>query len=238
MAVGYILTIILSVLISVGGLFFVIKYLSKRPSDNINLVFSILICAFHLLNIIFSIAPANGYNLWFCTPISNISPFLFFLVFISIFVPKKIKERFYKLFCLFNFVMFFAAIGPSIICLTFSDPVYYYPFLTFDALTHVTFALFSIYLLLSKQISINKKDLLIDALIVASVIVIAIVVNLIFDTLFFGLNFYGKHQIYGVQLIENKWLSACIYILSLSLVMLVGYYIHKVLIKGSNREKN
>jgi hypothetical protein len=58
-----------------------------------------------------------------------------------------------------------------------------------------------------------------------------IILNVIFDTSFFGLAFNGDHNIYTYLVIPNPYLSAFVYILGLTCVLISGYWFLKLVIK-------
>ena len=107
-----------------------------------------------------------------------------------------------------------------------------------DYTNHIILSLWGIYLIKSKQITLNRKDSNISSLILISIATIMLILNIIFDTAFFGLSLNGNHNIYNVVLVKNSYLSALIYYLGMLFVLSLGYIFQKLLNYKKNSTNN
>lgn len=105
------------------------------------------------------------------------------------------------------------------------------PHFLLDYVSHLALSLFGIYLVRSKQITLDKKDCLIGGSIIVGVALIMLLVNSIFTTSFFGLTFNANFNIYNMVLVNNAYISALIYLIGLSMVLILGYLFQKIINK-------
>jgi len=134
--------------------------------------------------------------------------------------------------------MILAAFVPNII-----DTINGKNYLTFsticDSIAHLTFGLFTYYLIKSKQVDVDKHDLGFYVVNCLVVVIGIIFINLIFHTRFFGLSFYGGHNIYRLVITSSAILSCMAYVVGVVVVVLFGYWIYKIMTKRLlNKEKN
>lgn len=221
----YVLNIILGIIYLISGLIFVKKTVKRDNKNEINTYFLFLISFFYIGGIMASSTRYNYFNLRMMTPISNISPMLFTLCIVCLFSPLKIRKFCFKLMAIFNVVMIVAGFVGSISCLIIAP--FYFSFVLFDELAHLTYFLFVFYLVKSNQVIIKKSDLLKDYLIVGAVVLFAFILNLIFDTSFFGLCLNDNYSIYGIKIFNSYIVSDLVYLFSLIAVMFIGYFIYK-----------
>lgn len=103
------------------------------------------------------------------------------------------------------------------------------PHFLLDYVSHLILSLWGIYLVKSKQIQLVKKDCFIGGSIIIGVSLIMLIVNTIFQTAFFGLTFGDNYNIYNLVLVNNPYLSALIYVVGLSMILLLGYFFQKII---------
>jgi hypothetical protein len=165
-------------------------------------------------------------NLMAVLPTANISPFMFSMVFVVLFLPKTIQKHFYLLMALLSFAMIVAGIGSPVRWAFFN---YYHQFILIEWVTHLTMALFGIYLLLTKRIELTVRNCLKASIIIYAIVAIMIVLNIIFGTAFFGLAFNGEHNFYNQIFITDPYLSAFVYIIGLTFFLVTGYFFLKLI---------
>ncbi len=170
----------------------------------------------------------NDWNFLNTLPTANVSPFMFCITPLYLILPKKIRQYLGALIALLCVGMI---LSPMISSIYFFSIIYKYHFsFTIDYIAHFSLALFGIYLVQSKQIELNLKQVLIGGGIIICVALIMVVINLIFDTSFFGLSLRGKHNIYNQVLVSNSFLSALIYFTGLILVLVSSFGFQKLLL--------
>ena len=106
-----------------------------------------------------------------------------------------------------------------------------------DFVPHLVFSLWGVYIIQSKQITLNIKDSIISGSSLVATAIIMLILNVIFDQSFFGLSLNGKHSIYNVVLVSNSYLSAGIYFTGLIVALLLGYLFQKLCNHFSEKEK-
>ena len=196
-----------------------------------NIIFISAIFLFYV-SVVVTALIRNGPNDWnFQNTLltANISPFMFTICPIYLFLPIKIRKCFGALISLLTVGMI---LSPSIGCIyCFSISYKYHFFFSLDYITHFIFALFGIYLIQSKQVELNIKNSLIGGSLIIGVCLIMLIINLIADTSFFGLSLRGKHNIYNQVITDNSYLSALIYFSGLLIVLCAGFLFQKLLQK-------
>lgn len=160
-------------------------------------------------------------------PTANVSPFMFFVVPLYYVLPKKIHKYYLLLVSLLSLGMLLSVILACIQRIVIQYR--FVPHFLLDYVSHLALSLWGIYLVKSKQIQLKRKDCLIGGCIIIFVSLIMVIVNTIFDTAFFGLAFNDNYNIYNMVLVNNPYLSACIYISGLSLVLLAGYFFQLII---------
>jgi hypothetical protein len=218
---------------------FGILLLSKMQNHQkiINFIFSItvaLIYMYCLITIYISVG-FNDWNFQNALPTANVSPFTYTLVIVSFLFPKKIRYHVLYLISLLSFAMFCAG---ALSCVSYILRHYKFHLnIAMDAFVHVVLSLYGVYIVKSKQIKLNeKKDAIISGCLILGVAAFMLVINLIFKTAFFGLSMYGNHSIYNIVVVDNGIVSAIIYFIGLSGVLVAGYY-YQVLLSKTKRIK-
>lgn len=171
----------------------------------------------------------NDWNFKNVLPIANVSPFMFIIVILVMFLPTKSREYFNTLISLLSFAMLIA----SLINLLFNalrNYNFYFVFLL-DSINHVLFSLYGIYLYKTNQTFKDLKNNLISGSLIVVVAICMLIINVIFDTSFFGLSLLGKHNIYNVVISENSIVSVLVYFIGLIIALFVGFVYQRIISK-------
>lgn len=232
MATYYILDIIVGFLFMTGG-FMLFPKLAKRDNYRLtNTLFCIMISGFYFFTVMVSLIKINRNNLSMVTPLSNVSPLLFTMTFICIFLKEDHRKVVFKFLCLFNFVMLVAGFISAAYALAID--AYYFKFVIFDELAHLSFGLFTFYLISTDQVELKMKDLIFSIIWMMIFVVSMFVLNITTGTTFFGLCLNEQYSIYGQHLFSNCHVSNILYCVMLVAAMVLGYFLTKVLKIKSN----
>ena len=203
-----------------------------------NLLFALLTFVFYIPVVIVAYTK-NGFNDWNflnTLPTANVSPFMFTICLIICFLPTKIKKPFLTLISLLSLGMI---LSPIISIIGYISRSYAFHFeFVFDFIAHFVLSLWGIYLVKTKQTFTNLKGLLASGSIIVGVALVMVILNIIFDQSFFGLSLNGKHNIYGVRVVENSCLSAFIYFIGLILIEFLGFFYSGLLSKITLRQQD
>ena len=167
-------------------------------------------------------------------PLSKMSPFLFATALLAEFLPQTIKKYYHTI--LSSLLLAMAAVGifASLADGMMNDMNYFVVWMYFDAVSHLTIALFGLWLAISGQLSFERKVLVRSLGILYAFLLLLIVLNLIFKTNFFGLTTYGGHNIYGVVI--DPWiLSFVAYFAGITVISLAGWFVCKALAAKAQR---
>lgn len=159
-----------------------------------------------------------------CLPIGNISPLTFTLLFVSIFLPKKMRDVCDGFVLCVSLVMPIATILTCVISIINSYPYHFSAI--FDVLTHLMVCGLSIYLYHTKQIKIKREALIKSYVFIYSVVAILVIFNIIFKVSFFGLGFHDNWNIYDLKLFNNAFINLFMYCLGLAIIMLAVFMIY------------
>ncbi|MGI6377925.1 MAG: hypothetical protein ACOX0I_02525 [Bacilli bacterium] len=223
-----ILNLVAAILYLLAGGYIIFRFKDKLPYKVTTILMTLLIFipyVFSLINYYCNYDGVTGWHFKYTLPTANISPFMFFMVFVVLFLPKIIQKHFYLLMALFSFVMVVAGIGSPVYYAFFYH--YYYSFISIEWITHLTMAFFGIYLLLTKKIEVTVKNCVKASMIIYVTVAIMMILNIILGTAFFGLAFNGKHNIYTLIVISNPYLSALVYVIGLTCFLIIGYWFLK-----------
>ena len=225
---GYALTLlILLVLYRIG-----VAYIRKIPAKKwTNAIFvaciflPYLYCVFTILQDV----GATDWNFLNTLPTANVSPFTFFICPLCLVLPQKANRYLLTLIALLSFGMLCAG---SITCIFNIYRNYkFHLTIALDTLNHFVISFFGVYLVKTNQTEFTVKDCITSGLSIIFVAVFMFVHNLVFRTAFFGLSLYGGHNIYNIVVCESGILSAIIYFVGLSCVLVLGYFYQKLLSK-------
>ena len=201
-----VLTIISLLLCAVG--ISVILFLNKQGTNKnfVNLLLSGSALLFYIC-LLFregSFREWNIIELRVSLPLSKMSPFIFSTAFFVNFLPALFKKYYFSYISFLLLPMLLVGCFGSLVGGIMNDINYFVPWMYFDSFSHIFVFLFGFWILITGQVSTEKKTLFIDILVTHSFLVLIIFINLITHLDFFGLSVYGGHNIYGVVI--NPWL--------------------------------
>ena len=216
----YIVTLIVFIILY-AAVICLMRFMRNTVLTNTIFVVTVLISYIALSATIYRNAGFNDWNFQNTLPLANVSPFMFACVPLALILPKRIRKHFLLLISLLSVGMLLSgALG----CVY--NVIRNYKFhihFTYDYAAHFALSLFGIYLIKSKQVTLNVKNSLISSSLIWGVATIMVILNVIFDTAFFGLSLNGKHNIYNVVVTDNSYLSALLYFSGLGVLLLLGY---------------
>ncbi len=202
-----------------SSLAFIIFYRNKINTRIANLIFLISdVFFFFLWNYAYFL---RGGLKSFLT-LDNISPFIFTLIPFTYLLKEKVREY---AFCAIAFLHF----GMLCAVLVSPEQAYLFSFLadanllyTAEALCHMLAALFGIYLILTKQVTVSFKNWLRSLIFMYAVITYGVVLNFLFHKSFFGMAPYGGYSIYFLDIFGNFWTTLIAYYLGVLVVLALG----------------
>lgn len=154
-------------------------------------------------------------------PVANVSPFMFTLTFVSLFLPTKIRKIVYGLISLLSVGMIFS----TVVNCVYNAQIHYkfHWHFVLDYVAHFALSAYGVYLVRSRQVDLKIQKCFASGALIVGAAMVMMVLNVIFDTAFFGLSLNGKHNIYNTVLVKSSYLSAVIYFVGLCLVLILGY---------------
>lgn len=223
----YYIVILLTILLFIFGL----CLLKKLPKKSLKVEKYIIIVSFvSYIFEIFKIGLVMGFEkeaFFYALPLGNVSPFVFTLAFISLFLPEKIRKNFRPILIILTFGFIVAGFGLTLINLVTNQP--YVPSSIFDVIPHILLALLGFYYCESYNEEYSLKHYVFAGIFLVLVALLMLGLNAIFNTSFFGLNPYGNHNIYFHKPIQNCLLSNIIYFIGLMLAIMIGYLFQKLI---------
>ena len=171
----------------------------------------------------------NDWNFKNVLPIANVSPFMFIIVILVMFLLTKSRKYFNTLISLLSFAMLIAS-SINLLFNSLRNYNFYFIFLL-DSINHVLFSLYGIYLYKTNQIFKDLKNNLISGSLIVVVAICMLIINVIFDTSFFGLSLLGKHNIYNVVISENSIVSVLVYFVGLIIALFTGFVYQRIISK-------
>ena len=203
------------------------KYMKNTKLWNSLFVLTIAVCYVALVIEIYRASGPDHWNFSNAMPMANVSPFMFFTAPFLFLLPARIRKYAYVLISGLTVGMFLSsAVG----CLgNFIKGTYFRGFFVLDYIAHFALASWGVYLVKSKQVSLNIKDCVIGASALLGVATCMLLLNLVLDTAFFGLSLRGKHNIYNVVLTDNSYLSALLYYGGVVVVLSLGFGFQRLL---------
>jgi len=208
-------------ILAYSAVIYLMKYMRSVKLTNLIFVGLVFIPYVMLSLTVFLDVGFYDWNYQNTLPVANVSPFMFTAVLLVLVLPKAVKKHFLLLISLLSVGMFLSsALG----CIY--NAVINYKFhihFTYDYVSHFSLSLLGIYVIRTKQVTLNIKNALISSSMIFGAAGVMLVLNAIFNTAFFGLSLNGKHNIYNNVLVDNSYVSALLYFLGLGLVLLLGY---------------
>lgn len=206
---------------------FLMKYFKNQKITNI--IFVTLVFALYIGLLIREVVVdgTNDWNYYMTLPTANVSPFMFFTVPIYFILPKKFRRYYLTLVTLLSLGLLLSTVFNSIA--RARSGIRFIPHFLLDYFAHILLSLWGVYLLRSEQVDLGIKDSLIGGSIIIIVAFIMFILNCILKTSFFGLSIGPDFNIYNLQLVSNPYLSAFIYFLGLTAILVLGYFYQKLI---------
>lgn len=154
--------------------------------------------------------------------LNNISPMIFTVIPLTVFMSDKVKEYAYSAIALLWVGMF---------CALFISPeqAYIYSYrteatalYTGEALCHMLAALFGVYLILTKQVKLNFQTWWRSLVFMYSVIFFGVFLNYFFHKDHFGMNPYGGYSIYFLNIFGSFEATLIAYLFGVLTVLTIG----------------
>lgn len=210
-----------------GLVIYLMKYMTNTRI--LNFIFSMMIFLPYVTCslIIYSDVGFYDWNYRNTLPTANVSPFVFSIIPVIMILPRKLKKYGLTLISLLSVGMLLSTILGCIFNAIRNYTLHFH--FTLDYIAHYSTSLFGIYLIRSDQVDLKRKNILGAAIIIFGWVTLMTIHNAIFDTSFFGLSLNGKHNIYNVVLTENSYISAILYFIGLSAVLIIGWVSSKLI---------
>lgn len=233
---GYLLTVLIELTLVALGIYFIIKHPFKLKSYQESIIMFIIFMAY-FLNVLEKLVYFGTESPWFydIVPFGNLSPLLFTLCFLCIFMPQKVRKYFYAIFSLMILGMIGAGFKNSVERV-FRVEHDLYSCIIFDSIAHILIGLFGFYLLRNSIIEFDKKEKVFAISFVYVMPVLAFITNVIFHTRFFGFSIYGEHNIYNMRISSNGYISALVYFIGLTFIVIGGSHFIKLIKKLLKKE--
>ena len=206
-----------------GSLFLMCFFRKHLQSPIINTLFIVADGAF-LFSWTYAMFLHNGLRSGFMT-LDNISPFICTIILLTPFMKEKIRDFTYAAIALLSFGMFVALfVSPEV--------EYVVNFHQSAKLIHVTEAachcimgLYGFYLVLSGRVQVCAKTYRRSLIFTYSVIGYGLFLNYFFHRSFFGMNMYGDHSIYFMDLFGSFEVTLLAYLFGVFFTLTAGYLV-------------
>lgn len=206
-----------------GSLFLMCFFRKHLQSPIINTLFIVADGAF-LFSWTYAMFLHNGLKSGFMT-LDNISPFICTIILLTPFMKEKIRDFTYAAIALLSFGMFVALfVSPEV--------EYVVNFHQSAKLIHVTEAachcimgLYGFYLVLSGRVQVCAKTYRRSLIFTYSVIGYGLFLNYFFHRSFFGMNMYGDHSIYFMDLFGSFEVTLLAYLFGVFFTLTAGYLV-------------
>jgi len=153
--------------------------------------------------------------------LANISPFIFTLIPLTVFMNDKIKEYAYSAIAYLHLGLFLATlISPEYVVIFDYETEATFAYAA-EAMCHVWAALFGLYLMLTKQVRISFKSWISSIVFMLSVVSFGVMLNLILDTHCFNMN-PNDYSIYMLDIFGSFEATLVAYYLGITVVLTLG----------------
>jgi hypothetical protein len=154
--------------------------------------------------------------------LDNISPFIFTIIPLLVFVKDKYKQFAYCAIAFLNVGMFFALLISPEHAYIFNFDTEASFIYTAEAACHLLASLYGIYLVLTGRVTVSFKSWLKSIAFMFSVITLGVILNFIFHKSFFGMDPYGHASIYMFDFFDSFFATLTAYYFSVLVVLTVG----------------
>lgn len=153
--------------------------------------------------------------------LANISPFIFTLIPLTIFMKDKIRDYAYSAIAFLHLGLFLATlISPEYVVIFDYETEATFAYAA-EAMCHVWAALFGLYLMLTKQVEISFKGWLRSIVFMLSVVSFGVMLNVILDTHCFNMN-PNDYSIYMLDIFGSFEATLVAYYLGIVVVLTLG----------------
>ena len=163
--------------------------------------------------------------------LENISPMMFTLLPLTGLMKGKVRDYFFSASALLSAGMFVAM---------YVTPQYQYvaklrseadALYTGEALCHMLFSLFGVYLVLTNQVKLNFSSWVKSIVFMYSCITFGVVLNQVFHKTFFGMDPYGSYAIYMIDIFDTFGATLAAFYIGVLLVLTIGLQVNTILEK-------
>ena len=207
-------------LVFLFALFLMCLFREKLGSSLVNALF-ICACAVFLFAWTFAMYEHNGLKQGFMT-LDNISPFICTVIPLTPFMGKKTQDFARSAIAYLGFGMFIAMfISPEVeyIFNYHQDAKFIH---ISEAACHMVMGLYGFYLILSDRVKICARSCLKAMAFIYSAIGFGIFLNYFFHRSFFGMNLYGEHSIYFLDIFNSFEATLIAYLVGVFVTILLG----------------
>ncbi len=153
--------------------------------------------------------------------LSNISPFIFTVIPLTVFMKKSIREYAYSAIAFLHLGLFLATlISPEYVVIFNYKTEATFAYAA-EAMCHIWAALFGMYLMITKQVEISFKGWLRSIVFMLSVVSFGVMLNLILDTHCFNMN-PNDYSIYMLDIFGSFGATLAAYYLGIIVVLTLG----------------
>lgn len=174
--------------------------------------------------------------------LDNISPFIMTMIPLSVFMKDGVREAFRSATAFLWVGMFVALIVSPQQAYIFSDNTQASLAYSSEAACHLIASLYGIYLIITKQVSLDFKSWKRALVFLYSAIGFGVVMNYIFHLDNFGMDPYGNYSIYMIDIFGSFWATFAAYLLGVFVVitigMQVGYMLMKLIFMGNTNAES
>lgn len=153
--------------------------------------------------------------------LANISPFIFTVIPLTLFMNKKTKEYAYSAIAFLHLGLFLATlISPEYVVIFDFKTEATFAYAT-EAMCHIWAALFGAYLIVTRQVPLCFKSWLRSIIFMLSVVTFGVILNLILDTRCFNMN-PNNYSIYMLDIFGSFEATLIAYYLGIVVVLTLG----------------
>lgn len=196
---------------------------------------------FKIWNIIFIILDIGAYFCWNYAAylkgwledgwmtLGNISPFMFTVIPLTLFMNEKAKSYAYSALSFLCVGMFFAMLITPNHAYLFDFNAEATFIHTSEAVCHLICALYGIFLILTKKVNADFKHWVKSVIFMYSVIAFGVFLNFFFHTDNFGMDPYGDYHIYMIDIFGSFPATLIAYLCGVAVVLTVGMQFSKLI---------
>lgn len=153
--------------------------------------------------------------------LANISPFIFTVIPLTLFMKKSVKEYAYSAIAFLHLGLFLATlISPEYVVIFDYKTEATFAYAA-EAMCHIWAALFGLYLIITKQVELNFKSWLKSIVFMLSIVGFGVITNLFLDTRCFNMN-PNNYSIYFLDIFGSFGATLTAYYLGIIVVLTLG----------------